>query len=313
MPDLKRHGMSVSCTSFLSCLNSPGTKPAGAQILKDPSHPGSARISYRPQLDELQNLLKSNRALQFSVRYDVDRQADKAGEIQVIDGYFAHFVAPENLPPLAKHVVFVLDVSGSMEGKKTIQVKNAMKSILDELRDIDFFSIIHFSDSVTEWRNEAMPATQHNIDQAKVYVDSKEADGGTNIHAGLLRGLRRAHLGGYAAQPMIIFLTDGHATIGVTQNEAILSAIQEANRERSVPIFCLSFGRNADFSLLKSLSLHNHAFTRKIYIAADAALQLQGFFKEVRLWFRAAAIQRIIFLKGEQSGASRRPVQVPRG
>ena len=68
---------------------------------------------------------------------------------QVIDGYFAHFVAPENLPPMAKHAVFVLDVSGSMSGQKLLQVKNAMKSILDQLRDMDFFSILHFSDKVT--------------------------------------------------------------------------------------------------------------------------------------------------------------------
>ena len=43
----------------------------------------------------------------------------------------------------------------------------------------------------------------------------------------------------------------------------------------------LSFGRFADFSLMKTLSLQNYAFTRKIYIAADAALQLEGFYKEV--------------------------------
>ena len=43
----------------------------------------------------------------------------------------------------------------------------------------------------------------------------------------------------------------------------------------------LSFGRFADFSLMKTLSLQNYAFTRKIYIAADAALQLEGIYKEV--------------------------------
>ena len=45
-------------------------------------------------------------------RYDVDRQADSGSEIQVVDGYFAHFVAPEDLPPMAKHVIFVFDTSG---------------------------------------------------------------------------------------------------------------------------------------------------------------------------------------------------------
>ena len=56
---------------------------------------------------------------QFSVCYDVDH-AIGGGEIQVVDGYFVHFFAPNNLPHLFKHVYFVLDVSGSMYGKRTV-------------------------------------------------------------------------------------------------------------------------------------------------------------------------------------------------
>ena len=74
VPGLKRRGITLTNT----------TKPNldGTHILKDPSNPGAARISYRPRLESLQHLLKSNHALQFSVKYDVDRQSDKAGEIQ---------------------------------------------------------------------------------------------------------------------------------------------------------------------------------------------------------------------------------------
>ena len=31
-----------------------------------------------------------------------------------MEGYFVHFIAPENLPPMPKHVVFVLDTSGRL-------------------------------------------------------------------------------------------------------------------------------------------------------------------------------------------------------
>ena len=57
--------------------------------------------------------------------------------------------------------------------------------------------------------------------------------------------------------------------------------VRERNTDPETAIFTLSFGRNADFSMLKLLSLQNHAFSRKIYIAADASLQLEGFYKEV--------------------------------
>ena len=79
---------------------------------------------------------------------------------------------------------------------------------------------------------------------------------------------------------MYVFDISGHATVGIKEHESILQEVREFNGE-IVPIFCLSFGRFADFTLMKTLSLQNHAFTRKIYIAADAAIQLEGFYKEV--------------------------------
>lgn len=91
--------------------------------------------------------------------------------------------------------------------------------------------------------------------------------------------------GGAASQPVIFFLTDGHATAGETDDQAILANALAANGGQtslSASVFCLAFGRQADFSLLKVLALQNHGFARKIYVAADAALQLEGFYKEVR-------------------------------
>jgi secreted protein with Ig-like and vWFA domain len=67
---------------------------------------------------------------------------------QVSDGYFVHFFAPENLPPLRKHVIFVLDVSGSMSGRKITQLKEAMSTILGDLNRGDLFSIVPFSTTV---------------------------------------------------------------------------------------------------------------------------------------------------------------------
>ena len=95
-------------------------------------------------------------------------------------------------------------------------------------------------------------------------------------------------------QPMIFFLTDGHATAGETDTEKILSNVQRANDKNETAIFCLAFGRHADFDLLKVMSLQNNGFARKIYVAADASLQLQGFYKEVRANFRGKSDRKII-------------------
>ena len=58
---------------------------------------------------------------QFIVQYDVDLSSTGGNEIQVLDGYFVHYFAPENLQTLPRHVIFVVDVSGSMSGTKLKQ------------------------------------------------------------------------------------------------------------------------------------------------------------------------------------------------
>jgi hypothetical protein len=159
---------------------------------------------------------------QFLVQYDVDRSGQD-NEVQVIDGYFVHYFTPENLPTLPKHVIFVLDISGSMSGDKIIQLKDAMFTILDDMTDQDYFNIITFSTSFSHWqlpskehsmlnpllgpdydyygyrteRNElnqfnVIQATDENRKEAIKYTNSINANGGTNINDGLLEGLKLA-------------------------------------------------------------------------------------------------------------------------
>ena len=98
-----------------------------------------------------------------------------------------HFVAPENLKPMPKHIVFVLDTSGSMMDKKLIQTKNAMKTILSELREgMDYMTIITFSDDITVWEGNTFWAgmdksivkvTKDSLADAIAYVDGLDAKG----------------------------------------------------------------------------------------------------------------------------------------
>ncbi len=43
--------------------------------------------------------------------------------LQIVNGYFVHFFAPPDLPRVPKNVVFVIDRSGSMGGRKIQQVR----------------------------------------------------------------------------------------------------------------------------------------------------------------------------------------------
>merc|ERR1712233_252303 len=109
-----------------------------------------AKIVFAPTSIEQRAAAEEGMSGRLQINYDVDRQ-NQDSEVQVIDGYFVHFFVPENLETLPKHAVFILDISGSMYGDKLQQLKDAMFTVLDDMKPEDFFNIITFSTSVNNW------------------------------------------------------------------------------------------------------------------------------------------------------------------
>ncbi len=266
--------------------------------------PRKARIVYAPDVGSQKKKSGDGLDGQFIVQYDVDRK-NEGNDIQILDGYFVHFFAPnqDQLAKLPKHVVFVIDLSGSMSGTKLKQTKDAMVTILDDMDDKDFFNIITFSDDVMHWQpdlNETDPkevgarhaglthrGTPAMITKALDYVLNLHTLGGTNINDGMVDAIKKvAEIRSKEALPagttsMIIFLTDGEPTTGVTSGSEIRRNIQTANEGLQIPVFGLAFGAGADFSLIKTISVENKAFARRIYEAGDAAIQLEDFYLEI--------------------------------
>ena len=69
-----------------------------------------------------------------------------------MDGYFVHFIAPKDVRVGDKAILFILDVSGSMSGRKISQVHEAMDVILDQLRPGDYFNMLKFSSGTRKLR-----------------------------------------------------------------------------------------------------------------------------------------------------------------
>ncbi|KAG8447787.1 hypothetical protein GDO86_015046 [Hymenochirus boettgeri] len=246
-----------------------------------------ARITFNPSPKEQTAYSRTGIAADFVINYDVTMK-DLAGDVQIYNGYFVHYFAPRGLPTIQKNVVFVIDVSGSMLGTKIKQTKSAMHVILNDLHREDLFNIITFSDVVHVWRpGQSIQATAQNIKSAKEYVNKIEADGWTDINAAILSA---ASLFNQTSQPhkrtttqkipLIIFLTDGEATSGVIASSRILGNAQKALKG-SISLFCLAFGEDADYNLMRRLSLENRGIARRIYEYSDATLQLKGFYDEI--------------------------------
>ncbi|KAL8164281.1 UNVERIFIED_CONTAM: hypothetical protein K2H54_048507 [Gekko kuhli] len=247
-----------------------------------------AWIVFAPTPQEQAAYSSSGIVADFVVQYDV-AMPDVAGDVQIYNGYFVHYFAPRGLPPVQKDVVFVIDVSGSMYGTKMKQTKKAMQVILSDLHQDDYFNIITFSDTVKVWKpGQSLQATPQNTRKAKDYISKMEADGWTDINAALLAAAsvfnQSSSMAGKANTeqriPLIIFLTDGEPTSGVTAGSRILTNAQQALRG-TVSLFGLAFGDDADYGLLRRLSLENRGVARRIYEDADATLQLKGFYDEI--------------------------------
>uniref|UniRef100_A0A8C1KHL5 Inter-alpha-trypsin inhibitor heavy chain H3 n=1 Tax=Cyprinus carpio TaxID=7962 RepID=A0A8C1KHL5_CYPCA len=239
-----------------------------------------AHVYFSPTLDQQKTCSDCEETLidgDLFIRYDVTHPQD-IGEIQIINGYFVHFFAPDDLPQMPKNVVFVIDRSGSMEGEKMKQTREALMTILSELHEDDYFGLVTFDDIIELWRPFLSKATPENVTEAKGFVKTIKARHMTDINKGLLSAVdmltsEKSH--SFPDMSMIILLTDGRPNLSKIQ-ENVQNAING-----SMSLFCLGFGYDVDYSLLDTLAKQNDGLARRVYEASDAALQLQGFYDEV--------------------------------
>jgi len=278
---------------------------------KSPNH---KIIVWAPTPEQQKSQNSTGVSGQFIVKYDVDRK-ENPQQILVDEGYFVHFFAPEDLPIKKKHVVFVLDFSGSMAGRKLDQLKEAMDIILSDLKPADYFTVVVFQSYVevwspkkgyvtgieTDWDRDRVKerlnttldhdfivsATPENIESAKKYLANYTDLGATNIIGGLRTGLKLVNIGSEEwknesdpAQSVMVFLTDGLPNVEDYSTDSIINKTKGLNTKQC-PIFSLAFGYGADFNFLRKLSLQNNGFARNIYEAADAAKQLTNFYKTI--------------------------------
>ncbi|XP_055365089.1 inter-alpha-trypsin inhibitor heavy chain H4-like [Betta splendens] len=212
--------------------------------------------------------------------YDVNRDIS-VGDIKASGGYFVHHFAPSSLPRIPKNVVFVIDQSGSMGGRKIQQTRKALIHILNDLNEDDFFGLITFDGDIFHWKRELVQATKTNVNSAKTFAQNIPASGSTDINAAVLEGARilKAHPREGSAS-ILILLTDGDPTSGERNLKTIQSNVRKAMAGK-FPLYCLGFGFRVNFEFLEKMSLQNNGVARRIYEDSDADLQLKGFYEEV--------------------------------
>lgn len=155
---------------------------------------------------------------------------------------------------IPREVVFILDVSGSMSGTSIEQAKSALQLALDRLKPSDKFNIIWFNSVAKKMYFDARFASNSNVQQARQFVDSLQANGGTEMLPALKLALTTA-----AEQELlrqIVFITDGNVS-----NERDLFAYIDANLNNS-RLFTVGIGSAPNsFFMKKAAQAGRGSFT----------------------------------------------------
>ena len=133
----------------------------------------------------------------------------------------ARLPAADAGPAQAADLVIVLDRSGSMEGQKLNDARQAVMSLLEQLGPDDRFALVTYSNSV-QALSGLVPMTEANRRRLTATVAHVRAGGGTNLGGGLERGMNvLMHPPGDRRQRKVILISDGLANQGVTDPDAL--------------------------------------------------------------------------------------------
>lgn len=163
-------------------------------------------------------------------------------------GTFMMVVTPGvDLKPITRGAdyVYVLDVSGSMQGK-IHTLANGVGQALGKMRPDDRFRIVSFSSSareVLDWTS----ATPENVTRAIEIVKGLKTESSTNLYAGVQQGLEKLDADRATS---LVLVTDGVANEGVVQP----AAFHKLLKSYDIRVFGFLMGNSSNWPLMRTIT-----------------------------------------------------------
>ncbi len=197
------------------------------------------------------------------------------------DGFFLLLAAPDvkvdEEEIVVKDIILVLDTSGSMQGEKMDQAKEAARYVLDHLNPLDRFAIVSFATTTRSFSPSLEPAAQ--ADKGKDFLDRLEAMGSTDINRAMIEAVGLAE---EVRPTTLIFLTDGLPTEGVTVTGAILDNVAREAPD-NVRIFSFGVGDDVDTDLLDQISMDNGGASTYVRPGEEIDEEVSAFYRKVKM------------------------------
>ncbi|MCX6270733.1 MAG: TonB family protein [Bacteroidetes bacterium] len=207
---------------------------------------GKARLTLKDQ-----DAFQGNR--DFIVQYKLSGNQIASG-VMLYQGkdenFFLAMIQPpakvklSQIPP--REYVFIVDVSGSMNGYPIEISKKLMKDLIGKLRTSDKFNVLLFAGSSQLWSETSLPATKENIDKAISFIDRQNGGGGTELLPALKKALSLGSSEGISRT--FIIATDGYVTVEKEAFSLIRNNMGNAN------FFAFGIGTSVNRYLIEGIA-----------------------------------------------------------
>ena len=153
-------------------------------------------------------------------------------------------VASQVIPP--RDYVFIMDVSGSMQGFPIETSKTLLRNLISGLRPTDTFNVVLFAGASAVMAEQSLPATAENIEKAMRTIDQQQGGGGTELLPALRHALGLPRSEGVSRS--IVLVTDGFVNVETEAFDLIRNTLNQAN------LFTFGIGSSVNRFLIEGMA-----------------------------------------------------------
>ena len=153
-------------------------------------------------------------------------------------------VTTEDLP--AREYVFVVDVSGSMNGFPLETSKKLLTELVGQLRPTDLFNVVLFAGDSTVLSDTSLEATQENVARAIHLLNEQRGNGGTELLPAIQRAMSIPKQQNISRN--VVLVTDGY----ISGEQGVFDYIREHLDQSNV--FAFGIGSSVNRYLIEGVA-----------------------------------------------------------
>ena len=146
----------------------------------------------------------------------------------------------------SREYIFIVDVSGSMNGFPLDISKQLLRNLIGNLRQGDRFNVLLFAAGSSIMTEKSLPATQENINRAIQLIERERGGGGTELLPALKRALSLPREEGISRT--VVIATDGYVSVEKESFDLIRHNLGKAN------IFPFGIGSSVNRFLIEGMA-----------------------------------------------------------